>query len=218
MFSRQLLKEMKALKAELENTRRTDTGAAGSRILTPNRPTQQSSPQAGAPARPPFAHIHSDMSHTSERPSSAQAQSRLEGVPSNSRTPSLFSEGMARSASTASVSNAIDALPQSAVPHPKPLPAPQSNANAWGSSPPGTPHLSQSMHSTLPAPDPFVGPATGAQSMFLDRPSSAAFVAGSAAGARPNPFGTLNSGSSGTARGRSRISASEAARSLAGRF
>uniref|UniRef100_V5ELU6 Sorting nexin/Vps5-like C-terminal domain-containing protein n=1 Tax=Kalmanozyma brasiliensis (strain GHG001) TaxID=1365824 RepID=V5ELU6_KALBG len=103
--------------------------------------------------------------------------------------------------------------------------------NAWSDpSPMGTPSLSQSMHAASGQPmsrnstqdDPFAsgfnsaagagggsGPP-GTQSMFLHRPNPA--------NTRPNPFGTLNSGSSGTASGRSRISASEAARSLAGKF
>lgn len=215
MFSRQLLKEMKALREELDNTRRTD--GAASRIQTPVRPSHQALIQASASARPPFAHINSGMSSPGERPSSAQ--SRPDGLPTESgpshRPPPFMPESMARSGSAASTPNIASPV----HPHPPALHSPLPNQpNAWsGASPLGTPNLSQSMHSAHPISrtntqeNPFAHPAPGTQSMFLDRPPASGPV-------RPNPFGTLNSGASGTASGRSRISAAEAARSLAGKF
>ncbi len=226
MFQRQLLKEMKGLKAELENSRRPD--GPGSSNHTPVRPSHGSR-EPSISARPPFASVDSDRSILGDRPPSAQ--SRPDGLPSrpsfdNRPPPPAFApEGMARSASAASTIDQSAAATSN--PHPSsklPPMAPQPNAWSAGPSPLGTPNLTQSMHAanypqksnpfatpstpTLPHPP---HPSMGSQSMFLDRPSGLN-------AARPNPFGTLNSGASGTASGRSRISASEAARSLAGRF
>ncbi|EST06035.2 Vps5 C-terminal [Kalmanozyma brasiliensis GHG001] len=231
MFARQLLKEMRGLKEELDNSaRRPD-----SRVQTPQRPSQGLAGTPGS-ARPPFAHIDSDRSSPGERRS--LTQSRPDGLPNtgpsesgqnNGRPPSFLPDSMRRSTSSASTTSHNVSSPP---PQPPALRSPMpTTPNAWSDpSPMGTPSLSQSMHAASGQPmsrnstqdDPFAsgfnsaagagggsGPP-GTQSMFLHRPNPA--------NTRPNPFGTLNSGSSGTASGRSRISASEAARSLAGKF
>ncbi|SPO21476.1 related to VPS17 - vacuolar protein sorting-associated protein [Ustilago trichophora] len=234
MFSKQLLKEMKGLKAELENTTRPD-----STTQTPVRPSHGSTQVSGQAARPPFAHINSDVtSPNGERPSSP-AQSRPDGspftgpsevTPNPSRPPPpvpvplpppFNPENMVRSTSSAASTPTTSDPPLLHTSH-SPLPA---QSNAWISpspSPSSTPNLTQSMHASHH--NPFANPAGGGggyggggggtQSMFIDRPTATA----GATAVRPNPFGTLNSGASGTASGRSRISASEAARSLAGKF
>lgn len=233
MFQRQLLNEMKGLKAELDNSRRPD--GEGSRNPTPVRPSHWSR-EPSLSARPPFASIDSDTSVPGDCPPSAQ--SRPDGLPSrpsfdNRPAPSFAPEGMARFASAASTINQSAAAPSS--PHPSaqlPPMAPQSNAWSTGPSPLGTPNLSQSMHvahhtqehnpfaigsnPTSPPAATSMAPTAveGSQSMLLDRPSTGL----NAEVGRMNAFGTLNSGASGTASGRSRISASEAARSLAGKF
>lgn len=215
MFSRQLLKEMKGLKAELDNSARRPDGPP-SRIQTPQRPSHA--------ARPPFAHIDSDQSILSQHPPTAQSRpdgpsftASSDAGSNSNRPPTLQPETMVRSTSSAASTphTASPPAPQPSLHSPMPA-----SPNAWsGASPIGTPNLSQSMHSSATNPhsranvqdNPFAsGLATGSQSMFLDR--------NSAHTSRPNPFGTLNSGSSGTASGRSRISAAEAARSLAGKF
>lgn len=218
MFSRQLLKELKGLKTELDDSVRRPDGPP-SRIQTPQRSSQTT-------ARPPFAHLDSDRSTVSQhQPSVVQSGSDVPSLAgpsdagSNSDRPpsTLQPENMVRwsSAAASTSQNASPSPPQPSLHSPMPaLP------NAWsGSSPMGTPDLSQSLHdSAIDSPsrasapgNPFAsGFAAGSQSMFLDRSSEQK--------ARPNPFGTLNSGASGTASGRSRISASEAARSLAGKF
>ncbi|SPO22280.1 related to VPS17 - vacuolar protein sorting-associated protein [Ustilago trichophora] len=221
MFSKQLLKEMKELKAQLDNTTRPD-----SRTQMPARPSHGLTQTLGSAARPPFAHINSDMaSPNGERPSSAQ--SRYDGLPfirpsevapNTSRPPppaqpSFNPQSMARSASSAASTPTTSDPPLLHSPQ-SPLPV---LSNAWTSSS-SPPNLTQSMHSSHQ--NPFANPhpgggGVGTQSMFLDRLTTVSTTAGAA---RPNPFGTLNSGASGTASGRSRISASEAARSLAGKF
>lgn len=228
MFSRQLLKEMKGLKAELDNGARRPDGSA-SRFQTPQRPSHAQT-QATESTRPPFAHVHSDVSSSAERPASAQSRpegsrfSAPNGVGnSNPGPPPLIPDHTMRSPTSAASTPHTSSPPQQQPPALQsqlrsPMPT---SPNAWsGASPIGTPNLSQSMHASAsqsgsrmgdnPFASEFNAGANGTQSMFLNRPS--------AAGARPNPFGTLNSGSSGTASGRSRISASEAARSLAGKF
>lgn len=204
MFSRQLLKEMHGLKAELENSKRGEG--------TPTRKSFGSRPESLTMQRPVFASVNSDISNRSsgfneeQRPGSAQ--SRPDGLPVDSgRPPPFMPEGMARSASNASSQATQSRPPSMGLPSPQP--------NAWSSpSPLGTPtHLSQSMHPAMVRSgtqdssgsnaNPFAAPPA-TQSMFLSRP--------------PGSLGTLNSGASGTASGRSRISASEAARSLAGKF
>ncbi|CBQ70805.1 related to VPS17-vacuolar protein sorting-associated protein [Sporisorium reilianum SRZ2] len=212
MFSRQLLKEMKGLKAELDNSARRPDGAP-SRIQTPQRPSH-------AAARPPFAHIDSDQSTVSQ-PHASAAQSRPDGPSLSGPSvagppPTLQPESMHRSDSAASTPHTASPAPAQPSLH-SPMPA---SPNAWsGASPMGTPSLSQSMHASATnaasratvQDNPFAsGFAAGSQSMFIDRAS--------AHQARANPFGTLNSGASGTASGRSRISAADAARSLAGKF
>ncbi|SNX82780.1 related to VPS17 - vacuolar protein sorting-associated protein [Melanopsichium pennsylvanicum] len=216
MFSRQLLKEMKALKSELENTKRPEAAVGG--VGTPIRPSHGLTPALGS-VPPPFAHVNSDVGSPGERCSSAH--SRPDGLPFTGQSdvrsnqappPPLFRhESMVRSNSATSSPSTLERA-NTQPPH-SPMPT---TPNAWaGPSPLGTPNLSQSMYSadlmsrTNTQDNPFAGPTAGAQSMFLDRPTGAV---------RPNAYGTLNSGSSGTASGRSRISASEAARSLAGKF
>lgn len=227
MFSKQVLKEMKGLKAELENTTRPY-----SRTQTPVRPSHGLTQTSGSAARPPLAHINSDMaSPNGEPPSSAQSRSDglpftgpSEVAPNTSRPPppaqpaqpSFHPQSMTPSASSAASTPTTSDPPLLHTPH-SPLPA-QSNTRASSSSPP---NLTQSMHSSHQ--NPFANPpppggagGVGTQSMFLDRSTTVTTTTGGAA--RSNPFGTLNSRASGTASGRSRISASEAARSLAGKF
>ncbi|GAC74536.1 membrane coat complex Retromer, subunit VPS5/SNX1 [Moesziomyces antarcticus T-34] len=181
MFAKQMLKEMHALSAELDASRRGEA----SKVHTPVRPTH--TPRQSSVSRPPYASVDSGWSTPTESP----AQPRSEVVePSR---PSLGSpRGSGRSESMA--------------------PSLSGESNAWSRAPSlDAPSMAQSMHAAaIPpsSPSPSQRAPPVAQSMFLDRPTSA----------RPNPFGTLNSGSSGTASGRSRISAADAARSLAGTF
>lgn len=200
MFQRQLLREMKALKSELED---------GGRVGQGSRQVSSSERGGSSIIRPPFASVGSDISSHGR---SSMEGGRVDGLPAESGPPPF----MARSGSTASTQPppppALSRTPSQpnawSAPAPSPLASPNKLSQSMhpSMSREGNPMLSQSMHPSLSKEgNPFAN--AGTQSMFLDRQV-----------ARPNPFGTLNSGASGTASGRSRISASDAARSLAGKF
>ena len=207
MFARQMLREMRGLKGELEGSKGLE-----SRNQTPEQRPSHEGRRSLESLRPPFASLGSDQSIATQHQGAEATDAGL----ANGRPSMWQSETMGRSPSSA-VATPHTAPPQPAPPLSSMIPASPHAGSASTSPAVSTPNLSQSMHSSSscngaggqekPFPSGFAAGAAS-QSMFLDRSHAA----------RPNPFGTLNSGASGTASGRSRISASEAARSLAGKF
>lgn len=198
MFATQMLKEMRGFKLEL------DDGA-----------TSATAPQTVSHARRAdgwrlaVAQIGADASGSASADASADARSdgaaSLVGehtspmsAASTVQTPWSASESQAQSQSASQLRTHMHAPPAS-------------GALAHSG-------LSQSVHSTASAAGAAdARPASTSASARLGTPTQSMILARPNSAPRP-PFGTLNSGASGTASGRSRISAAEAARSLAGTF
>ncbi|PWZ03408.1 hypothetical protein BCV70DRAFT_197619 [Testicularia cyperi] len=238
MYSRQMLKELKALKADLEGKPHPPSHS-GAAIIDAQK-EQRNSNSSPRPSTESSANRSEKLqtgqgSPRTTAPAEHLPRSESFGVSGFHSAPPRSDDSLPTSPVPVAVSTAAASMSRSGsgVVSPSPMPSMPGTSNANPGQGPSVHHrpnvwqqkssdLSHSVHTSHPhahlqqhqqapgssSPSLGVPVAEGgsatSQSMFLDRP-------------RSNPFGTLNSGT-GTASGRSRISAAEAARSLAGRF
>lgn len=195
MYQKQILKEMRSLKPEL-------------RAKPWNGPISASRPHSTSPPRSQSSESNPHAIATSHPASPSKDMQRVRSQPANPTATSFASADLERTLSGPShVPSSQGLAPSSAVNAPSAHNSTPQNATSWIRSDfTSGAAMSQSI-SEMPQSSPVKPDLTSmTQSMFVSNN----------AGPLTSRFGTLNSGS--TASGRSRISAAEAARSLAGKF